>query len=117
MRTLEYLANREERVYLFFRDPETLERFISDAEKEGWHYRDGTSLRERAPQFRMALNPDHTVNDLGYAGSCAFDMADTIGGHWDSGQGKLIGGRQILRIDYSRYVAGEAEYVMPKQAK
>ncbi len=101
-RRIEDLAKLEGRVYLHFRDTETLERFIRDAESEGYHYADGVFLRDRRPQFRMALNDDHTINFLGFAGMWAFDIAEEVG-H-----------KKLIRIDYARYIASEEDYIIAK---
>ncbi len=101
-RRIAALVDQPCKVYVWFKDNKTIERFSDDADAEGFKYADGVSLKNRLPQFRMAINPDRTVNYLGFAGHMAFDVAD------------VVAGKKLIRVDYYRYVLGEKDYIIPK---
>ena len=62
------LIGSERTVYSRLRDRATRYRFMSDAEREGITYSDGSSPTELAAEDIMALHPDKTIAFLGWAG-------------------------------------------------
>lgn len=114
-RKISNLCQLDGRIYLWFRDKETREQFCTDAEKEGYHYGDGVSLREREIQGCMALNEDLTVNFLGFAGRMAFGYADYVGAYWDHERKCMMpGNRKIIRVDYAKWKAGQEDFIIPR---
>ena len=96
-RTLRSLAASEERVYVYLADGQTVERFIADAEREGFIYGDGARPSERVPDEIMAIHADKKMNYVGFVGRIAFGAAPPY----------------LLRVDYRRYADGEADYLTP----
>lgn len=104
-RTLRELAKLDAKVYIYCGDRRTLEQFAEDADNEYFHYGDGTSPKERKPDNIMGLNPDRTVNYVGYVGNMAFRSAEVT----TVGIGRNI--RPLVRVDYRKYVAGYEDFI------
>ena len=94
-RTLEKLSRRNEKVYVYLADREIGNRFLRDAEKEGFTFGDGKKPTSRSYAEIMAVNSDRTINYLGSIGRIAFGSG-----------AKKVGGRYLLRVDYKKYVNG-----------
>lgn len=62
------LIDSERTVYIRLRDRATRYRFMSDAEREGITYSDGSPPTELAAEDIMALHPDKTIAFLDWAG-------------------------------------------------
>ena len=95
MRTIENLVNNnKKRVYVYLSDKDTQNRFIADAENEGYTYEDGVKISEREPDDFYAVNKNKTVCFLNFVGRMAFQCnAD-----------------HAIRIDYKKYINGESDY-------
>ena len=65
MKTIKELANMGERVYVHLKDRETAERFLHDAETEGFTFGDGVSPTDRHWSDLYAIHPDGTLNYVG----------------------------------------------------
>ena len=85
MKTIRELANTGERVYVHLKDKETAERFLHDAEAEGFTFGDGVSPTDRHWSDLYAIHPDGTLNYVGTIGHI----------HFGSGKGDLV------RIEYA----------------
>ena len=86
MKTIKELANMGERVHVHLKDEETAQRFLRDAEAEGFTFGDGVRPTERHWSDLYAIHPDGTLN---YAGTI---------GHIEYGSGA----DSVVRIDYSQ---------------
>lgn len=62
------LIDNQRTVYIRLRDKAVQYRFMSDAERAGITYSDGSSPTELAAEDIMALHPDKTIAFLGWAG-------------------------------------------------
>ena len=88
MKTIKELANMGERVYVHLKDEETAQRFLRDAEAEGFTFGDGVRPTERYWSDLYAIHPDGTLNYVGTVGRIEY------GSGVDS----------VVRIDYSQVI-------------
>ena len=86
MTTIKELASMGERVYVYLKDEETEQRFLRDAETEGFTFGDGVKPTERRWSDLYAIHPDGTLNYVGAIG------------HIEYGSGA----DSIMRVDYSQ---------------
>ena len=102
-RTVTQLLNPDFKVYVWFDDKEIAQRFLEDAEAEGFTFADGTAPTTREPDCIMAINDDKTINYLGFSGHIAYHNLSENNG------------RIFERIDYKRYRNGEAYFFVDKE--
>lgn len=76
------------RIYIFLADDFVGNRFMENAEKEGFVFGDGIKPTERNYANIIAINRDMTINYVGFVGRVAFQFADKIGD------------QQLIKIDY-----------------
>ena len=88
MKTIKELANMGERVYVHLKDEETAQRFLREAEAEGFTFGDGVHPTERLWSDLYAIHPDGTLNYVGTVGRIEY------GSGVDS----------VVRIDYSQVI-------------
>ena len=86
MKTIKELANKGERVYVHLKDEETAERFLHDAEAEGFTFGDGVSPTDRHWSDLYAIHPDGTLNYVGAIGRIEYGS----------------GSDSVVKIDYSQ---------------
>ena len=86
MKTIKELASTGERVYVHLKDGETAQRFLRDAEAEGFTFGDGVKPTERHWSDLYAIHPDGTLNYVGSIGRIEY------GSGVDS----------VVRVDYSQ---------------
>lgn len=97
MRTIRNLINQDKKVYILLRTKAIQYRFMSDAEREGITFSDGVKPTERIADDIMALQANETICFLGWAGRICYHYSkDTA-----------------IRIDYEKYIDGEADYLIP----
>ena len=81
MRTINELSNLDGRVYVYLANAEIGDRFLKQAEAEGFTYSDGVMPTEREYAEIMAVNHDHTINFVGTNGRIAYGAgASSVGG-------------------------------------
>ena len=68
MKTIKELANMGEHVYVHLKDEETAERFLHQAESEGFTFGDGVNPTDRHWSDLYATHPDGTLNYVGSVG-------------------------------------------------
>lgn len=98
-RTIKELANKNGRVYVYLGDVETGNRFMAQAENEGFTFADGAKPTERCYAEIMAVNHDITINFVGTNGRIAFGSGT-----------KTIGDEELIRIDFKKYIDGDNDY-------
>lgn len=82
------LIDNQRTVYIRLRDRAVQYRFMSDAERAGITYSDGSAPTGRAAEDIMALHPDKTIAFLGWAGRLRYHhIKDTA-----------------VNIDYAEYI-------------
>ena len=100
MRTIKELSKLNGRVYIYLANAEIGNRFLQQAEAEGFSYSDGAKPTERCNEEIMAVNHDKTINFVGTNGRIAF------------GSGALtIGSEQLIRVDGEKYLFGAGNYL------
>ena len=100
MRTITHLQSLGDRVYVWLEDKVTQRRFMWEAEAEGFTFQDGEAPTKRPLDCIMAVNPDHTLNYVGIIGHIAFDYAEDIGT------------KNLIRVNYCKYVNGDDDWLM-----
>lgn len=100
MRTVTELSNLNGRVYVYLSTAAIKERFLMDAEKEGFTFGDGAKPTDRDVDDIYAVNNNHTINFLGTIGRMAYRNSKTLGEN------------RIIRVDYEKYVMGCSDYVI-----
>jgi hypothetical protein len=98
-RTITELSKKNGRVYVYLANVTIGEKFLQQAENEGFTFGDGVRPTERCYAEIMAVNHDLTINFVGTNGRIAF-----------GGGAKSVGGEKLIRVDYRKYAAGEQDY-------
>lgn len=98
-RTITELSKKNGRVYVYLANVTIGEKFLQQAENEGFTFGDGVKPTERCYAEIMAVNHDLTINFVGTNGRIAF-----------GGGAKTVGGEQLIRVDFEKYAAGEQDY-------
>lgn len=80
--------------YVYCRSRAIAERFLRDAESEGFLFSDGAKPTEKGLDDIFALNSDFTMSYTGLATHVMFGA----------------GGDNTVWIDYGKYVSGEKEF-------
>lgn len=92
MKTIKELASRGERVYVYLKDEETAQRFLHDAETEGFTFGDGVKPTDRHWSDLYAIHPDSTLNYVGSVGRIEYGS----------------GADSVVRIDYGEIIQKES---------
>lgn len=100
MRTASNLLNHEGRVYVYLASQNLGNLFLKNAEAEGFTFQDGVKPTEREWDDIFALNPDWTINYVGWVGHMAFKSA------------KSIGEQPLVKVDYGKYLSGSVRYII-----
>ena len=98
-RTITELSKMNGRVYVYLANVAIGEKFLQQAEDEGFTFADGAKPTERCYAEIMAVNGDLTINFVGTNGRIAF-----------GGGAATVGGKKLIRIDFKKYVAGVKNY-------
>ena len=86
--------NLPRHIFIYCRGRNTAAIFLADAEAEGFTFGDGVKPTEKEYDGLFALHEDLTISYTGWAGHVLFRKA----------------AGNVIRIDYGRYIAGEADY-------
>ena len=93
-KTIRSLSERNGRVYVYLANSAIGEKFIQQAEKEGFTFGDGVKPTKRCYAEIMAVNRDITINFVGANGRIAFGSG-----------AKTIGDEELIRIDFEKYIS------------
>ena len=102
MRNVTELSKLNGKVYVYLRGEVIARRFLQDAENEGFTFGDGEKPTAIPGNNLYVVNRDWTLSHVGWAGHMAFQSA------------KRIGGQEMIRVDYERYLLGEENFVINK---
>lgn len=91
-KTIKNLVKGKKKVYVYLKDKETEEKFLKQAESEGFTFGDGVKPCKRNCEEFMAVNPDFTLNYIGTNGRIAVQTK------------KNANKSDIEVIDYSEYI-------------
>lgn len=94
MRNVTKLSNIDGKVYVYLKDRAIAEKFLLDAEKEGFTFGDGARPSSRPGSNLYAVSKDKTISHVGIAGHMAYQSA------------KMIGDKILVRVDYEKYLLG-----------
>ena len=97
-----FLSTNAGRVYVYLATEEVCKQFLKDAENEGFAFGDGEKPTARPGNNLYVVNRDWTISHVGWTGHMAFQSA------------KRIGGQEMIRVDYERYLLGEENFVINK---
>lgn len=97
------VINKEEKVYVYLSDVEIGEKFLEQAETEGFTFGDGVKPTKRCFAEIMAVNDNYTINFVGSIGRMAFNSGT-----------ETIGGKKFIRVDFAKYINGESDYMYCK---
>ncbi len=96
MRTLQTLTRNNPKVWIYCKDEQTQERFLSQAQEEGFKALDGRDPTDLSHHLFYGLNEDNTI---GYVSnliwSLSFNSPTAASPH----------------IDYDKYISGEDDYI------
>mgnify|MGYP003298149689 CR=1 FL=1 len=92
-KTIKALSERDGRVYVMLSTPEMGEKFLRQAEAEGFTFCDGKKPTERHYENVMAVNPDMTINYVGTNGRIAYGSG-----------AKTVDGKELIRVAYDYYI-------------
>ena len=87
--TITELSQLNGRVYVYLPSDELAEQFMRQAEAEGFTFGDGHKPTDRDPATVIAVNPNHTINYVGFIGMMAFGSAAVN-----------AGGKSLIRVRY-----------------
>ena len=102
MRNVTELSKLNGTVYVYLIGEVIARRFLQDAENEGFTFGGGEKPTARPGNNLYVVNRDWTLSQVGWAGHMAFQSA------------KRIGGQEMIRVDYERYLLGEENFVINK---
>lgn len=101
MRTIKDLANKNKgKVYVYLANDKIGNKFMQQAEGEGFTFNDGAKPTSRCYAEIMAVNDNSTINFVGSVGRMAFGSGT-----------KTIGNQKLIRVDFAKYVNGESNYL------
>lgn len=101
-RTIEKLANRKERVYIYLKNSAVARLFLENAEAEGFTFFDGVRPTEREADSLYRITPKKNMCYVGLAGRMAFQY-----------QG-FHSVEPVVWIDYGKYLLNEQRYIIKK---
>ena len=97
MRNVTELSKLKGKVYVYLRNEVVARKFLQDAENEGFTFGDGEKPTARPGNNLYAVNHDWTISHVGWAGHMAFQAT------------KSVGGQELIRVDYEKYLFGEED--------
>lgn len=104
MRTIKNLVNQnDERVYVYLANNELGNKFMHQAEEEGFVFEDGAKPTSRTYAEIMAVNGNITINFVGSIGRMAFGSG-----------AETVNGQKLLRVDFAKYANGESDFLYRK---
>ena len=87
------------RVYVYLANKVIGQRFLQNAEQEGFTFCGGAKPTEREYDDIFAINKDMTINYVGFIG------------HIASRSAKRIGGERLFKVDYEKYCQNSKDYI------
>lgn len=103
-RTIKELAKKNGKVYVYLANANVGNKFMAQAESEGFTFADGVKPTERCYAEIMSVNRDITINFVGSVGRIAFGSG-----------AETVNGQKLLRVDFEKYANGEPDYLYKKR--
>lgn len=99
-RSIKNLVNKNNRkVYVYLANDEIGNKFMQQAEDEGFTFNDGAKPTSRCYAEIMAVNDNYTINFVGSVGRIAFGSG-----------AETVNGQKLLRVDFEKYANGNGVY-------
>lgn len=89
IKTIMELSRLNGRVFVHLSTDELAEQFMRQAEAEGFTFGDGAKPTDRDPATVIAVNPNHTINYVGFIGMIAFGIGSI-----------RVGRKNLIRVRY-----------------
>lgn len=86
------LSTHTGRIYVYLATEDICKRFLRDAESEGFVFTDGMKPTQKHTSDVIAINPDLTINYVGFVGHLAIQVASKIGN------------QPLHKIDYRQFL-------------
>lgn len=103
-KTIKNLVNQNTgKVYVYLANDEIGNKFMQQAENEGFAFNDGAKPTSRCYAEIMAVNKNYTINFVGSIGRMAFGSG-----------AETVNGEKLIRVDYEKYVNEESDYFYRK---
>lgn len=100
-RTIKNLVNdKNSKVYVYLANSGIGNKFMQQAESEGFVFGDGAKPMSRCYAEVMAVNDNLTINFVGANGMIAFGSGT-----------KTIAGKSFVRVDFEKYINGAEDYL------
>ena len=93
-KTIRRLSEKDGRVYVYLANTDIGEKFLQQAEQEGFTFGDGAKPTDRHYSEIMAINHNLSINYVGYVGRMAYGSGT-----------QTIGKERLIRIDYRKYMS------------
>ncbi len=93
-KTIEKLSEMNGKVYVYLANDDIGNKFMQQAEAEGFTFGDGAQPTKRCYAEIMAINDDRTINFVGTIGRIAFGCD-----------------AKLIRVDFAKYLSGENDYI------
>lgn len=106
-RTISSLLKYPGTVYVYLKSSEICEDFYRQAESEGFRFGQQKPTEKNTTDI-IRLYHNRDMSFCGFVGHLAFDCGSGISENGDS---------FICRIDYSKYIAGETDYLYYRERK
>lgn len=100
MRTVSDLTKMDGRVYVYLCNDTVRRKFLLDTEMEGFTFGDGVNPTKRPMDDIYAVNRNHTLNFIGWAGHMAYHYLEAISG------------KPLIRVDYEKYLLVFDDYLI-----
>lgn len=92
-KTIRSLSEQDGRAYVYLANSVIGEKFLQQAEQEGFTFGDGEKPTRRHYAELMAINHNLTINYVGFIGRMAYGSG-----------AKTIGNEKLIRIDFEKYI-------------
>lgn len=93
MKTITEISQLDGRVYVHLATQELALQFLRQAEEEGFTFCDGAKPTSREATEVMAVNPDWTINYVGFAGHVAYHSG-----------AKTVGQKLLIRVEFDPFM-------------
>ena len=89
MKTITQISRLDGRVYVYLASKQLVCQSLKQAEIEGFTFCDGVNPTNSKETAVMAVNPNRTINFVGFVGLMPYAVAETIGD------------KRIIRVEYT----------------
>lgn len=86
------VSKSNDKVYMYLANDEIGNKFMQQAESEGFTFDDGAKPTSRCYAEIMAVNDNYTINYVGSVGRIAFGSG-----------AETVNGQKLLRVDFEKY--------------